>query len=102
MQQLYERIPAASPAAAAAARYDFFVGTLWPRIRDSAAGGLLLFVPSYFDFVRLRNFLLEEEASFVGVCEYSKPGDVTRSRSRFFHQQRRLLMYTERAHFYNR
>lgn len=66
------------------------------------AAGQLIFVRSYFDFVRLRNFLKEEGASFVGLCEYTKHSDVSRGRSNFFHSRRRIMLYTERAHFYHR
>lgn len=64
--------------------------------------GQLVFVRSYFDFVRLRNFLKEEGASFVGLCEYTKHSDVSRGRSNFFHGRRHIMLYTERAHFYHR
>lgn len=67
-----------------------------------AVAGQLIFVRSYFDFVRLRNFLKEEAASFVGLCEYAKHSDVSRGRSNFFHGRRRIMLYTERAHFYHR
>lgn len=66
------------------------------------AAGQLIFVRSYFDFVRLRNLLKEEGASFVGLCEYTKHSDVSRGRSNFFHGRRRIMLYTERAHFYHR
>lgn len=68
----------------------------------TAAAGQLIFARSYFDFVRLRNFLKEEGASFVGLCEYTKHSDVSRGRSNFFHGRRRIMLYTERAHFYHR
>jgi U3 small nucleolar RNA-associated protein 25 len=56
---------------------------------------------SYF-FRRVRNFLTQEEADFTQICEYTRPPDVTAARSRFFHRHRRILLYTERAHFYQR
>ena len=68
----------------------------------SAFAGQLIFARSYFDFVRLRNFLREEGASFVGLCEYTKHSDVLRGRSNFFHGRQRIMLYTERAHFYHR
>lgn len=67
-----------------------------------ALTGQMIFVRSYFDFVRLRNFLKDEGASFVGLCEYTKHSDVSRGRSNFFHARRRIMLYTERAHFYHR
>ena len=68
----------------------------------SACAGQLIFVPSYFDFVRLRNFLKGQEAQFVGLSEYAKTSDVSRGRSHFYHGRRRIMLYTERSHFYNR
>ena len=29
-----------------------------------------IFVPSYFDFVRLRNYFKKEDISFAQICEY--------------------------------
>lgn len=54
VRQVFERFDAPSAAAAADARFAAFTASLWPRLADAAGGGLLLFVPSYFDFVRLR------------------------------------------------
>ncbi|KAG2500344.1 hypothetical protein HYH03_001919 [Edaphochlamys debaryana] len=103
VRQLFERFPADSPAAAGDARFAFFMKAVWPRIKDSVARGLLIFVPSYFDFVRLRNALGTEDAvDFAAVSEYSSNAEVTRCRARFFHGQRRVMLYTERAHFYHR
>lgn len=75
---------------------------LWPRIADSRAPGVLLFASSYFDFVRLRNFLKSKAASFAVYCEYTDGSNVLRARMRFAGQERRILLYTERAHFYFR
>lgn len=54
MRQLFERFAAPSSAAAADVRFEFFKASLWPRLAEAGGGGLLLVVPSYFDFVRLR------------------------------------------------
>jgi U3 small nucleolar RNA-associated protein 25 len=54
VRQLFERFAAASSAAAADARFEFFKTAIWPRLAEAGGGGLLLVVPSYFDFVRLR------------------------------------------------
>lgn len=102
VRQVYERIDCESIADAEDARFSYFVKNTYPRIRDSMQGGTLLFVRSYFEFVRLRNFLKSEGASFALLGEYSKTSDISRARSWFFHGQRRVLLYTERAHFYHR
>lgn len=52
---------------------------------------------------RLRNFLkAEDEDVYEAISEYTEGPDVTAARSRFFHRRVRILLYTERAHFYHR
>ena len=56
--QTFVRVrPARSAAAALEERFEHFCKQVWPRLRLGARGGDLLLVPSYFDYVRLRNFL---------------------------------------------
>ena len=62
----------------------------------------MVFVPSYLDYVRIRNHCAASDRSFVGVSEYSSGPEMARARSQFFAGNRRLMVYTERAHFYNR
>ena len=82
-------------------RFEHFTSQVWPKIRE-ASGGQLLFVPSYFDLVRVRNYLRREAASFVVLSEYTTPQDMARARNYFCDGRRRVLLYTERCHFYNR
>ena len=54
--------------------------------------GTLFYIPSYFDFVALRNILLKHEIAsshFVSITEYSRGTEVTRGRARFL-QGRKL------------
>ena len=81
--------------------FEHFITQVWPKIRE-ASTGQLLFVPSYFDLVRVRNFLRKEAASFVVLSEYTTPQDMSRARNYFNDGRRRVLLYTERCHFYNR
>jgi U3 small nucleolar RNA-associated protein 25 len=64
--------------------------------------GQLVFVSSYFDYVRLRNFLKEEDAAFAGLSEYAAPKHAARGRSLFADGRLPLALLTERSHFYNR
>jgi hypothetical protein len=50
----------------------------------------------------VRNYLREEMASFLGLCEYTERADAARARAYFFDRRKSLLLYTERAQFYNR
>lgn len=103
---IFERLPLrekAAPATVVDARFEHFKDYLWPRVRESVhGGGQLIYIPSYFDYVRVRNFLRSEGASFVGLCEYTDRGDMARARAYFADGRRRVLLYTERAQFYNR
>ena len=50
----------------------------------------------------MRNFLRREGAPFLGLCEYTGRPDAARARSYFYDGRRSVLLYTERAQFYNR
>eukprot|EP00271_Cylindrocystis_brebissonii_P008120 TRINITY_DN22147_c0_g1_i1.p1 TRINITY_DN22147_c0_g1~~TRINITY_DN22147_c0_g1_i1.p1 ORF type:complete len:1006 (+),score=304.02 TRINITY_DN22147_c0_g1_i1:100-3117(+) len=102
VRQLYERLECSTLEEAENARFDYVTKTVLPRIKDSLQSGVLLFVRSYFEFVRLRNHLKAEGFSFALLGEYSKASDISRARSWFFHGRRSFLLYTERSHFYNR
>lgn len=62
----------------------------------------MVYIPSYFDFVRLRNYFRENEMSSVMICEYSKKGKIAQARDVFFKGHRHFMLYTERTHFYSR
>lgn len=99
---LFQKFPSGSHQHVNEARFQHFSKYVWPRIADARAPGVLLFVSSYFDFVRVRNFLKAQQASFGAYCEYTHGPDVLRVRTRFAKQERRIMLYTERAHFYFR
>lgn len=84
------------------ARFKHFVKRILPRLRENPQPGALVFVRSYFDFVRVRNLLTSEDVSFAVVSEYTPPKDAARARSIFADGRKRVLLVTERAHFYFR
>ncbi|KAK6923621.1 U3 small nucleolar RNA-associated protein 25 [Dillenia turbinata] len=92
VRQIYERFDAASLEDADDIRLEYF----------SKKGGVMLFVSSYFEFVRIRNFLKSQNASFCLLGEYTKQSDISRARVWFFEGRRKIMLYTERAHFYHR
>mmetsp|Transcript_58743 Transcript_58743/g.134749 ORF Transcript_58743/g.134749 Transcript_58743/m.134749 type:complete len:215 (+) Transcript_58743:1170-1814(+) len=107
VRQLFVRFDAIDPAKAADARLHAFKQLLLPTllraVESGADGQTLLFVPSYFDFVRVRELLKAEDVPFETLSEYSAPAAVSRVRSAM--QQRRLgglLLYSGRAHFFHR
>lgn len=95
-------VPNGSLAGSADARFKFFVESVLPKFNSSTLGHTLIYIPSYFDFLRLRNYMRKEEISFTQICEHTEKGKMAQARKRFFTNQRTFLLYTERAHFYNR
>ncbi|CDP17242.1 unnamed protein product [Coffea canephora] len=102
VRQIYERFEADSIADVDDARFQYFCKKVFPKIKDSIQGGIMLCISSYFEFVRLRNFLKSQEALFCLLGEYTKQSDISRGRVWFFQGQRKIMLYTERAHFYHR
>ncbi|KAJ7955815.1 U3 small nucleolar RNA-associated protein 25 [Quillaja saponaria] len=101
-RQIYERFNVDSVTDAYDARFDYFVKKVFPKIQDSDQGGIMLFISSYLEFVRIRNFLKSQNASFCLLGEYTKQSDISRARLWFFEGRRKIMLYTERSHFYHR
>ncbi|KAJ2953347.1 hypothetical protein O0L34_g937 [Tuta absoluta] len=100
--QIFHRFTATNPLQSVEARFEYFLKELLPKQRDTLMSHTLIFVPSYFDYVRLRNYFKKEDISFVQICEYSKDGKVARARDMFFHTEAHFLLYSERVHFFRR
>ncbi|CAN7994834.1 unnamed protein product [Ixodes hexagonus] len=102
LPQLFRRFHCQRAAELADARFNTFVERVLPQLLEAPGGGVMVYVRSYLDFVRLRNHLRRQEASFTQTCEYTTDAKVARARNLFFRGRRRLLLYTERFHFYRR
>ena len=102
VKQLYQRLDAADAADADDARFEHFKSKLLPRLRDSASKGILVFARTYFEFVRVRNLLQDELASYLPLSEYEERREADRTRSAFAKGHAKFLLYSERAHFYHR
>ncbi|CAJ1975879.1 unnamed protein product [Sphenostylis stenocarpa] len=99
---IYERFNVDSIVEADDARFDYFVKKVFPRIKDLDQGGTMLFTNSYFEFIRIRNFLKSQNASFCLLGEYTTQSDISRARLWFYEGSRKVMLYTERSHFYHR
>ncbi|KXS11396.1 DUF1253-domain-containing protein [Gonapodya prolifera JEL478] len=89
---------ATSPEHDSDLRFNFFV----ERVLKSVNQSTIVFISHYFDFLKLRNHLEEKGIEFGELSEYTPGPSVNRSRSHFMNGKLKLLLVTERFHFYHR
>lgn len=102
LPQVFHKFVSGSAVESADARFKFFVTKVFPQYKDSCFGHVLIYIPMYFDYVRLRNYFKKETISFVQLCEYSKEAKIARARDMFFHGDAHFILYSERFHFFRR
>ncbi|SPO20441.1 related to UTP25 - nucleolar protein required for 35S pre-RNA processing and 40S ribosomal subunit biogenesis [Ustilago trichophora] len=114
VRQVFTRFEAANPHAEPDLRFTQFTTKTLAQLSKSAVSSshTLIVIPSYFDFVRLDDFLRAHNEkrrpgetanlSYTSISEYSSPKDIRRAREAFFSGKKRFLLLTERAHFYRR
>ncbi|PNF37678.1 Digestive organ expansion factor-like protein [Cryptotermes secundus] len=102
LPQVFHRFDVPSVVQIADDRFEFFIKKILPQYKNTVMSHVLIYIPSYFDYVRLRNYFRREGLNFVQICEYSKEGKIARARDMFFHAEAHFLLYSERFHFFRR
>ncbi|XP_017045026.1 U3 small nucleolar RNA-associated protein 25 homolog [Drosophila ficusphila] len=102
LQQVFRRISCSSVESTFDDRFEYFVKNIMPQFSKPGFSHCMLYVPSYFDYVRIRNYFKTEMVSFVQINEYTKKEKISRARDIFFHSGASVLLYSERAHFFRR
>uniref|UniRef100_A0A6P4ELF3 U3 small nucleolar RNA-associated protein 25 homolog n=1 Tax=Drosophila rhopaloa TaxID=1041015 RepID=A0A6P4ELF3_DRORH len=102
IQQVFRRISCSNVESTFDDRFQYFVKHIMPQFRKPGFSHCMLYVPSYFDYVRIRNYFKTEMVSFVQINEYTKKEKISRARDIFFHSGASVLLYSERAHFFRR
>ncbi|TKX25405.1 U3 small nucleolar RNA-associated protein 25 [Elsinoe australis] len=113
LKQTFNRFTSPTPSSTPDARFSFFTATLIPWINkisslstSTNSAGILVFIPSYLDFVRVRNYFAANPATqnirFGQVSEYSSVSEQRRARSHFQTGRDQVLLYSGRAHHFNR
>ncbi|KAK4705652.1 U3 small nucleolar RNA-associated protein 25, partial [Phenoliferia sp. Uapishka_3] len=105
IKQVFSRFDAADLYAEDDARFEQFTTKTLPMLLKSAVSSsqTIIFVPSYFDFVRLKRYLKKlADFSFASISEYSSTPDVSRARGAFYAGRVSFLLITERFHFFRR
>ncbi|KHJ85596.1 hypothetical protein OESDEN_14673 [Oesophagostomum dentatum] len=96
--QEFRRFDVTDPSEQAVARFNCFKD----YCNASLSPGTCIVIPSYFDFVRVRNHFKRMEESFVACHEYAPKTKITRARDLFFHKTKKVLIVTERYYYFNR
>ncbi|KAK6535109.1 rRNA-binding ribosome biosynthesis protein utp25 [Orbilia ellipsospora] len=103
--QVFTKVPSLSPANDPDSRFDYFTTSMVPKLKNDGlfeSGGLLIFLPSYLDCLRLRSYFTNVGLGFGEINEYSPQSSVTRSRALFASGRYKILLYTERVHHFRR
>jgi len=102
IEQVFRRISCSNVESTFDDRFQYFVKHIMPQFSKPGFSHCMLYVPSYFDYVRIRNHFKTEMVSFVQINEYTKKEKISRARDIFFHSGASVLLYSERAHFFRR
>jgi len=100
--QVFCRFTSSSLTDSTEQRFQHFINKVLPDFRGALSTSTAIFIPSYFDFVRLRNYFKKEEISFMQISEYSKRSNISRSRTLFLEKRKHFLLFTERFYFFYR
>ncbi|XP_062980084.1 U3 small nucleolar RNA-associated protein 25 homolog [Elgaria multicarinata webbii] len=102
LPHVFRKVEAENSISVIDARFHFFIDKVLPEYRDAVMSHTLIYVPSYFDYVRLRNYFKKDELSFTHMCEYTSKSGISRARHFFLKGEKPFLIFTERFHFYKR
>nr|XP_002127793.1 digestive organ expansion factor homolog [Ciona intestinalis] len=85
-------------------RFKFFLDYI---SKAQQQPGTLVYIPQYYDFVRIKNHMRRQVKSAAGpafgyISEYSDSKTVGKARRNFLIQKFPILLYSERYHFYHR
>ncbi|KIJ18605.1 hypothetical protein PAXINDRAFT_110079 [Paxillus involutus ATCC 200175] len=105
VDQTFLAFDCSNPKDEADKRFSYFTTQLLPKVLKSAvqSANTVVFVPSSFDFIRVRNYFRKQGGiSFAVLSEYSSNQDISRARQAFFSGKKSFLLISERFHFYRR
>ena len=111
VKQTFSRFECKSPLEDPDARFKYFTTAVLTSLlclpKPAEGGqGILVFVPSYYDFLRLRNYFATSTTtaniSFGTISEYSSKSSQQRTRAHFLSGRHSILLYTQRAHHFFR
>lgn len=105
VKQVFQRFESDSPIQDPDARFKFFINSVLNSLSNSTSydDGLLIVIPSYFDYIRVKDYMSKEtKLNFNAIDEYSSQSKLTRARQNFAQGKIKVLLYTERLHYFRR
>ncbi|KAL4434767.1 hypothetical protein ABPG74_017187 [Tetrahymena malaccensis] len=82
-------------------RIEFFKKKIWDDWNKEEMDGSVIFVSSYFEYIKLKSMFVKQNAPVFGICEYTKKRDVQKRIAQFKNGTLPYLMQTERAYFFD-
>ncbi|KAK6456393.1 U3 snoRNA-associated protein 25 [Scheffersomyces xylosifermentans] len=105
LKQIFQRFESPSPLQDPESRFKFFINSVLPSLIKSSSysNGILIFIPSYYDYLRVKHYMKTSTKLNVGsLDEYSSQSKTTRVRQQFQSGKIDILLYTERLHYFRR
>lgn len=105
IKQIFQRFESPDPVSNYEARFKFLINSVLPSISKQTLyeDGLLIYIPSYFDYVRIKSHMKQNtKLNFGSIDEYSSQSRVTKTRHNFQTGKIKVMLYTERLHHFRR
>ncbi|KAH3758939.1 digestive organ expansion factor [Pelomyxa schiedti] len=102
LQQVFQRIDCDDPLKLPDKRFTYFSHEIFPVIRSKAQQRTIIYVPSSFDFVRVRNFLLDNKVNFGFLYEEESFNDGEAAKRLFAIGTTPILLVSERSLYFRR
>eukprot|EP00656_Telonema_subtile_P030759 TRINITY_DN33745_c0_g1_i1.p1 TRINITY_DN33745_c0_g1~~TRINITY_DN33745_c0_g1_i1.p1 ORF type:complete len:511 (-),score=114.82 TRINITY_DN33745_c0_g1_i1:10-1542(-) len=101
-KQVFQRVQSTAMAASHEERMQHFTEKVLPTLLRAETPRTVILCRSYFEFVALRNLFRRKEASFCTLSEYTSQKGISRNSQWWSTQKRKILLITERFHFFRR
>lgn len=105
VKQIFQRFESLSPMEDPDARFKYFTNSVLNSVSISTSydDGLMIIVPSYFDYIRLKEYMTNHsKLDYDAIDEYSSQSKLTKARQNFISGKTKVLIYTERLHHFRR